>query len=73
MDPSSIQASEIRELSLDELDEVEGGKGAISVGPVRIVVYDDGAFSVGLKGIGSLLFDGGVQACPDNGQCVPLV
>jgi hypothetical protein len=64
-------ASEIRELSPDELDSVSGGR--ISFGPVYIDTWKDGAFEIGLKGVGGLLVSPeGIGLCPENGTCATV-
>lgn len=65
------QPSEIRELSADELDSVTGGR--ISFGPVYIDTWNDGAFSIGLKGVGSFMVSPeGIGLCPDSGTCATV-
>ena len=56
MNDVNAQASLIRELSADELADVSGGRNMISLGPIRIQWWNDGAFEVGIRGVGSLLF-----------------
>ena len=68
----NTQTSEFRELSLDELDYVPGGKNMISFGPIRITVWKDGAVGVDVKGVGGVLFDQGLHLCPPQGSCTKL-
>lgn len=49
------QASESRDLSLDELDRVSGGSGNMfDFGIIRLTWWKDGAFSIGLKAVGEV-------------------
>ena len=67
------QPSEIRELSADELDSVTGG--GISLGPIYIDTWKDGAFAIGLKGLGSVIVSPeGIGLCPggNGGTCATV-
>jgi hypothetical protein len=55
MNQSITQPSEIREVTLDELDNVSGGSGNMfDFGIIRVTWWKDGAFSIGLTAIGSV-------------------
>jgi len=50
-------SSEIRELTLDELDGIAGGEvHTVSVGPIRIT-GGDGIFGLGIQGVGGVLLN----------------
>lgn len=67
----NIQQSEIRELSPDEIEGVSGGR--ISLGPIFIDTWKDGAFEIGLKGVGGILVSPeGIGLCPVNGTCATV-
>ena len=51
-----IQPTEIRELSLDEVNSVAGGAGnVLDFEIIRIMWWKDGAVSFGIQSVGSIL------------------
>ncbi len=72
----NLETGASREFSLSELDGASGGMKMdyVNIGPVTVMWWSDGAWSVGNPNIGCVLFGDGPKpkVCGARGGCVPI-